>query len=95
MSKETVNIDILVTYRNGDKKIMQSIKITSRTTLKNKEVEPVEPVQMNIYQSNAYRKDFSWLNFVNEPRVQERQQEKDQQSYISVFVVYLTISNSS
>ena len=27
-----------------------------------KEVEPVEPVQVNIYQSNAYRK---------EPRVQE------------------------
>ena len=24
---------------------------------KNKEVEPVEPVQMNIYQSNNYRKD--------------------------------------
>ena len=29
-SKETVNIDILVTSRNGDRKIMQSIKITSR-----------------------------------------------------------------
>ena len=28
--KETVDIDILVTSRNGDKKIMQSIRITSR-----------------------------------------------------------------
>ena len=28
--KETVNIDILVTSRNGDRKIMQSIRITSR-----------------------------------------------------------------
>ena len=28
--KETVGIDILVTSRNGDRKIMQSIKITSR-----------------------------------------------------------------
>ena len=28
--KETVDIDILVTSRNGDRKIMQSIKITSR-----------------------------------------------------------------
>ena len=28
--KETVDIDILVTSRNGNRKIMQSIKITSR-----------------------------------------------------------------
>ena len=31
--KETVDIDILVTFRNGDRKIMQSIRITSRPTL--------------------------------------------------------------
>ena len=43
----------------------------------NKEVETVEPVQMNIYKSNTYRKDLSWLHFNNEPRVQERQQVKD------------------
>ena len=30
--KETVDIDILVTTRNGNRKIMQSIIITSRTT---------------------------------------------------------------
>ena len=29
--KETVDIDIFVTSRNGDRKIMQSIRITSRT----------------------------------------------------------------
>ena len=28
--EETVDIDILVTSRNGDRKIMQSIRITSR-----------------------------------------------------------------
>ena len=28
--KQTVDIDILVTSRNGDRKIMQSIRITSR-----------------------------------------------------------------
>ena len=28
--KETVDIDTLVTSRNGDRKIMQSIRITSR-----------------------------------------------------------------
>ena len=30
MRKETVDIDILVTSRNGDRTIMQSIRITSR-----------------------------------------------------------------
>ena len=30
--KETVDIDILVTSRNGHRKIMQSIRITSRPT---------------------------------------------------------------
>ena len=55
MRKETVDIDILVTSRNGDRKIMQSIRITSRPALR-KEVEPVEPVQMNIH-GNTYRKD--------------------------------------
>ena len=29
--KETVDIDILVISRNGDRKIMQSIRITSRS----------------------------------------------------------------
>ena len=49
-------------------------------------VEPVEPVQMTIHQSNNYRKDLSCLYFDDEPRAQE-----DQQSCISVFVAYLTI----
>ena len=59
------------------------------------EVEPVQPVQMNTYQSNNYRKDLNWLYFDGEPIVQERQQVKDQQFYISVFVAYLTIPSSS
>ena len=32
--KETVDIDILLKSRNGDRKIMQSIKITSRPPLR-------------------------------------------------------------
>ena len=52
--KETVNIEILVTSRNGD------------------------------------RKDLSWPHFDDEPRVQEMQQVKDQQSYISIFVAFVT-----
>ena len=65
------------------------------TSLKNKEVEPTEPVQMNIYKSNNHRKDLSWLHFEDEPQMQERQQGKDQQSCISAFVDYLTIPSSS
>ena len=58
--KETIDRDILVTSRNGDRKIMQSIrKMTEKTFLEKKEVEPVEPVLKNIYQSNTYRKDLS------------------------------------
>ena len=52
-------------------------------------------VQMNIYQSNTYRKDLSWLHFNDEPRVQEKQRVKDQQSCISVFVAYPTNSSSN
>ena len=59
------------------------------------EVEPVQLVQMNIYQSNIYREDLSWLHLDNEPRVQERQEVQDQQSFISVFVFYLTIPNNN
>ena len=50
---------------------------------------------MNIYQSDTYRKDFSWLDFDNEPRIQERQQKKDQQSCNPVFVAYPTIPSSN
>ena len=46
--KEAVDIDILVTSRNGDRKILQSTRITSRPSSKKKEVEPVEPVLKNI-----------------------------------------------
>ena len=65
---ETFDIDILVISVNGDRKIMQSIIITSRP---------------------------SWLHFDHEPRVQEKQQGKDQESCISVFVTYLTIPSSN
>ena len=78
--KETVDIDILVTSRNGDRK---------------KEVEPVEPVLKNIYQSNTYRKDLSWPHFNDEPMVQEKQQVKDQQFCIFVFLDCLTIPSSN
>ena len=71
--KETFDIDILLTSRNGDRMIMQSIRIMSRPPSRKKEVEPVEPVLKNIYQRNTYRKDLSWPHFNDEPGVQEKQ----------------------
>ena len=50
---------------------------------------------MNIYQSNCFRKDLGWLHFYNDPRVQEREQVLDEQSYIPVFAAYLTYQSSS
>ena len=38
-----------------------------------------ESVQMNIYQSNTYRKDLSCLYFDDQLSVQDRQQVKDHQ----------------
>ena len=74
---------------------MESIRITSRPPSKKKEVEPVEPVLKNIYQSNTYRKDLGWPYFDNDIRVPEKQQVKGQQSCIFVFVVCLTITSSN
>ena len=52
-------------------------------------MEPVEPVLKNIYQSNTYRKDLNWPHFDDEPRVQGKQQVKDQQSCIFVYIYLL------
>ena len=57
----------------------------------NKQVEPAEPVHMNIYKSKTFRTDLSWLHFNNELRVQERYQKEDQQYCIFTFVAYSTI----
>ena len=43
-------------------------------------VESVQPVQMNIYQLNIYRKDVDWSYSANELRDQNKQQVWDQQS---------------
>ena len=93
--KETVDIVILVTSRNGHRKNHAIYHNNEWTSLEKKEVEPVEPVLKNIYQSNTYRKDLSWTHFDNEPRVPEKQQVKDQQSCIFVFVACLAIPSSN
>ena len=59
------------------------------------QVEPLQPVQIKIYRSNSFRKDLRWLHFDDEPRVQESQQVKDQQPYISISEVYLVYPRGS
>ena len=93
--KETVEIHILVTSRNGDSKIMQAIRISNRPPLRKKEVQPVESFLKNIYQSNTYKRNLSWLHFNHEPRVQEKQQVKGRKSCIFVFVASLSILSSN
>ena len=51
------------------------------------------PIQFRRESQLQHLKRF-WLNFDVEPRVQVRQQRKDQQSNIFVFVAYLTIPSS-
>ena len=61
-----------------------------RKSHENKKVKPVRPVLLkNIYQSNTYSKEAGWLHLQDEPRLQQRQQVKDQQSYITGSIVNL------
>ena len=60
--KETVDINILVTSRNGDRKMMQSMK-------KKEKGNGINWVSSEEHQSNAYRNDLSWAYFDDEPRV--------------------------
>ena len=73
---------------------MRSFIITSGSATRMRGMEPVQLVQINIYGSNTYRKDLSRLHFDGEQGVQERQQGTNQQSYISIFTVYLTYPSS-
>ena len=82
--KETVDIDILVTSRTDDSKIMQSIRITRRLPSRKwkwNQLSKFWRTATKVY--NTYRKDLTWPHFDNEPRVQKKQQVKDQQSCIS------------
>ena len=49
-----------------------------KTSLEKKKVETVESIFKNIYQSNTYKKNLGWPHFDNEPRIQDKQQVKEQ-----------------
>ena len=77
---------IHVMYQNNEK-----------TSLENKEVETVEPVHMNIYQSNTYREDLRWLHFNNMPRGSKEATSEGPTVLhtVTVFVAFLTVPSSS
>ena len=56
-------------------------------SLDNKKVEPVQPVQVNIYESHTFRKDLPWLHFDVWSRAEEKHQLYNQQS---VSIAYQT-----
>ena len=97
--KETVDIDMLVAFRNGQRETMQSIRITSKPPSR------IRKCNQNICQNNTCRKDLSWLHFDDEPRKaaseeaskrrMQVKQASDQQSCISVFLAYLIIPSSN
>ena len=58
-------------------------------------MEPVDPVQKNIYQSNTYSKDLTWLHFDDDPSIHEKQQMNNQQSCISVKEQVLHVLHTS
>ena len=60
--KETVYIDILVTSRKGDRKIMQSIRITSRSRSRTRKWNQLSQF-WRISTKVIYRKDLSWPHF--------------------------------
>ena len=68
------------------KKIMRSIRIMSRLPSRIRKWNQLSQLRWT---------STTVIHFDDEPRVQERQQVKDQQSYISVFVAYPTITSSN
>ena len=86
--KETVDIEIPVTSRNGYKKIMQSIRITSGLPSRIKKRNHLSQFKSKSTKISI-EKTSSWLHLDDGPKVQDRQQVKDQQYSMHGFMVDL------
>lgn len=78
---------------NGDYKVMESNRITNRreyTSHENKEEESIQPIQMNLCQSNTYKLKLEWPHFDHGLRVEGEQQMQEQQAYVNVSAAYPT-----
>ena len=56
-------------FRSRSKQNIAQVESGMKIDLQREQEQPVQPIQINIYQSNTYRKELSWLHFDNEPRV--------------------------
>ena len=64
--KKTADINISATSRIYNKLVTKknaTYKNNEWACLENQEVKPIQPVQINIHQSDTYRKDLSWLQW--------------------------------
>ena len=66
--KETVDIDILVTSRNGDSKIMQSIRITSRPPSSKRKCKRREKISFETCLQKSPRKITFKTNLTKEAK---------------------------
>lgn len=55
-NKETIGINTLITFRNSDQKIID-LSVQRVKHPQNEEVVQDQPVHMNIFQTDAQRKD--------------------------------------
>ena len=69
--KETVDIDILVTSRNGGRKIMQSIRITSRSPSRKKTWNQLS--QFRWASTKVIPIEKTYAGYISTMRVRERQ----------------------
>ena len=69
--KETVDIDILATSRNGDRKIMQSIRIVSGPPWRIRKWNQLSQFRSTSTKVIPIKKDLSWPYFNDESGVQE------------------------
>ena len=74
MRQETIHIDIFKISKDGDRKIIKAIRITSRSPTRKRCGINLTISDEHLTKKKIYRKNLDWLHFDNEPRVQERHQ---------------------
>ena len=89
---ETVGKENLMTSRNGNRTIMQSVRIKHRPSSRIRMWNQLSQFRLTSTKFDTSRKYFKLAKFWRwAKRVPERQPVKEQQSYISIFVFFSNI----
>ena len=67
--QKTGDIDNVTTSSNGDNKIIQPIRIRSRTSTRRRNRSQF---QIILSQRTNYNKELGWVHFDNKPKVQDK-----------------------